>query len=195
MNEAQINELSSLVPRLSERDASFANSLITNFERWGRLSDRQVPWVHKLIARAKGEDRPNHEVIDASAIVNLFRTASQHLKYPKVKFTAGEHPVAFVQAGERSRYPGTINVSDGGPWGDNIWYGRITPEGVWEKSPHVTPEIERIVKSFAADPKKTAEVYGVRFGHCCFCSRELTDPVSVELGYGPVCADHYGLPH
>ena len=28
-------------------------------------------------------------------------------------------------------------------------------------------------------------------GRCCRCGRELTHPVSVELGIGPVCGGHY----
>lgn len=32
-------------------------------------------------------------------------------------------------------------------------------------------------------------------GHCSFCQRELTDAGSLEVGYGPICADRWGLPH
>jgi len=129
--------------------------------------------------------------MNVQLILDLFAEAKHHLKYPKVRFTAGNHPVALSLAGERSAHPGDINVTDG----DNTWYGRITTDGVWIKSRAVTPEIESIVEHFAADPARTASVYGLRFNHCCFCARELTDPVSVEVGYGPVCADHFGLPH
>jgi len=31
-------------------------------------------------------------------------------------------------------------------------------------------------------------------GNCCFCRRELTDKRSTEVGYGPICADHFSLP-
>ncbi len=30
---------------------------------------------------------------------------------------------------------------------------------------------------------------------CCFCRRDLTDPVSVTMGYGPICAGRWALPH
>lgn len=30
-------------------------------------------------------------------------------------------------------------------------------------------------------------------GHCCFCSLPLTDERSTAVGYGKVCADHFGL--
>jgi len=31
--------------------------------------------------------------------------------------------------------------------------------------------------------------------HCCFCGRQLLDAHSIEVGYGPICADKYMLPH
>lgn len=30
---------------------------------------------------------------------------------------------------------------------------------------------------------------------CSFCGLALTDEGSVEVGYGPVCAKRWGLPH
>jgi hypothetical protein len=29
--------------------------------------------------------------------------------------------------------------------------------------------------------------FGRETGHCMICSKELTDPVSIEMGIGPVC--------
>jgi hypothetical protein len=39
-----------------------------------------------------------------------------------------------------------------------------------------------------------AAAFGHATGHCVYCSRELTDDRSVEVGYGPVCAEKNGLP-
>lgn len=41
---------------------------------------------------------------------------------------------------------------------------------------------------------KEAADFGHAYGICVFCSRELTDPRSVHMGYGPVCADYHSLP-
>lgn len=45
----------------------------------------------------------------------------------------------------------------------------------------------------AVDPEGTAAAYGHLTGACCFCRRALSDERSVSVGYGPVCADHFGL--
>lgn len=41
---------------------------------------------------------------------------------------------------------------------------------------------------------KEAASFGALTGRCVFCDRELTDERSIEVGYGPVCAERNGLP-
>ena len=41
----------------------------------------------------------------------------------------------------------------------------------------------------------TAREFGRNTAHCCFCGAGLSDPESVQAGYGPTCAQHWGLPH
>lgn len=40
-----------------------------------------------------------------------------------------------------------------------------------------------------------AALHGKMTGKCCFCNSPLIDQKSTDVGYGPVCAKHYGLPH
>jgi hypothetical protein len=35
--------------------------------------------------------------------------------------------------------------------------------------------------------------YGRATGSCSCCGRELTDPVSIEAGIGPICAGRFGF--
>lgn len=44
-----------------------------------------------------------------------------------------------------------------------------------------------------ADRYKGLKVTFVKDVHCCYCSKNLTHPESERRGYGPVCADKYGL--
>lgn len=73
-------------------------------------------------------------------------------------------------------------------------YGEILNGGDWEQPTRLNPEIVTIVKQIENDPIAYAKEHGYKTGRCCFCSRKLTDPKSVDVGYGPVCAEHYGLP-
>lgn len=50
------------------------------------------------------------------------------------------------------------------------------------------------VRQITADDKMTLEQacdYGIQFGVCCVCGRELTDEKSVAMGIGPTCAKRF----
>jgi hypothetical protein len=40
--------------------------------------------------------------------------------------------------------------------------------------------------------EEQAAMFGKKTGHCCICSKLLTNPESVAKGIGPVCADNMG---
>lgn len=49
-----------------------------------------------------------------------------------------------------------------------------------------------LIEEFEADPLAAARKYGKLSGRCCSCGRDLTDPVSIENGIGPICATKFG---
>ena len=51
---------------------------------------------------------------------------------------------------------------------------------------------EFIFKAIAHDPRAASTRYGIELGHCGVCGRTLTDPNSIALGIGPVCAGRMG---
>jgi hypothetical protein len=51
-----------------------------------------------------------------------------------------------------------------------------------------TGEVEAILKLVNLDPEAAAAADGRASGRCCVCSRDLTDPASIERGIGPICA-------
>ena len=89
-------------------------------------------------------------------------------------------------------------MTDGKAFGNNTWYGRVDTAGKFEMSPKVDTQtasaIVALLVNFATNPAKVASLYGKHTGHCCFCARTLTDARSVSVGYGPICADKFGLP-
>ena len=44
------------------------------------------------------------------------------------------------------------------------------------------------------DPLQAAKAHAALTGECSFCGAELSDERSKSVGYGPVCAENYGLP-
>jgi hypothetical protein len=54
--------------------------------------------------------------------------------------------------------------------------------------------VSTILSQLNEDPYAFTKAQGLKYGFCCFCGRELTDPLSVAAGYGPICAENFGLP-
>lgn len=130
-------------------------------------------------------------VAEQSAIVEFLQRAIRSgLKAPKVRFLApkgGELRLSL--AGNTSKYPGSIQVKVNG-----VWVGRINPDGT-KSGYDLTEELLATINKIALNPAAAAKEYGALMGRCSFCNLQLTDAGSVEVGYGPICAGHYGLPH
>lgn len=176
--------------------SNFAQSLIAGYERNGYLSDKQWTWVDKLADRA--EVQPVTEVIgNFGPMIALFNKASEAgLKFPKVRLDVdGGTKLVLAKCGSRSKHEGAIRATNGAGFNDpdNRYFGMIDTDGRWVPSRDATPAVVEMLKSFAADPAGVAAAYGQRTGSCCFCGRELTDERSTDVGYGPVCAEKYGL--
>jgi hypothetical protein len=54
--------------------------------------------------------------------------------------------------------------------------------------------IRETLAELAANPHEVMQRQGQATTWCCYCGEGLTDPPSVQAGYGPVCARNYGLP-
>ena len=133
-------------------------------------------------------------------LFTIFDNAATKLRFPKIVLEHNGSKIRLVRCGPNSRYQGDINVEV-----DGNWMGRIERDGnvyghgrsiiQLQNSPAPYYDACMHVLQFAADPHKQAAIHGHAYNYCCFCSRELTNAVSVHLGYGPICADKYGLPH
>lgn len=187
-------DLASVIDRLPANDHDFANSLVDQAKRRG-LTERQMFFVNKLVTKAKAGDK-KVEVGSLAATIALFDKAKTHLKNPKVVITVDGQPVRLSIAGARSRQPGTLNVAEPGPFGDAKWYGRVTRDGVFHPTADTAslPGLPAALQRFAQDPATVAAEHGKLTGNCSFCNRPLSDKRSTAVGYGPICADHFGLP-
>lgn len=174
------------------------------------LKDREVPADYAKLASAPFSSKEASTIIShllaqprkpqtAAAtipfegIAKLLQTAKTHLKFPKVRLqTPDGKRVVIGMAGDRAKHPGSLNVTDGGHFGENVWYGRILTDGTYEG--HAPADVIDLLTRFAADPATVAGELGRLIGNCCFCGLPLSDERSTAVGYGQTCAGHYGLP-
>ncbi len=144
-------------------------------------------------------------------LINLFDHAIETLKYPSLTLqTIQDVPLFLCRTGNKSKIGiGNIAIKSSKQYENSIFYGYITREGAWSKATWYPDmlisaetfndltriQIPEILREFAANPANYAAMHGQKFNHCCFCAIELTHPDSVAVGYGPVCAEKWGLPH
>jgi hypothetical protein len=195
----KIEKLQSVLGKLSPRDAKFAADLIGSFYRYKGLTPKQAPWVDTLIGRAEAPkvEQPKVNVGGFEGVIDLFKRAQQHLKYPKIVLQCAGEKVILSVAGPQSKAPGSVNVAGEGYYPNRKWFGRVSPDGQWEPSASIQAQmlsaLQTLLTDFSNDPASVAQKHGQLTGNCCFCNTALTDERSTAVGFGPVCAKHYGL--
>ena len=55
-------------------------------------------------------------------------------------------------------------------------------------------ELMNELEAFMEQPISEGALQGREYGRCCFCNRELDNEGSIFHGYGPICAEKWGLP-
>lgn len=186
------HEVDSKLNTLSAQAVLRAKSGASAFERdlagKSRLSEKQVAWLHVL---AHWATQPKSEVASVGAfpgilaLLNRARDAGK--KFPKIKLDVDGKRV--VLALNRA---GKVNVTDGRPYGENTFYGAIQDDAAFRPSRN-SGAILTVLEALEADPQRVASQHGIATGECCFCARDLTTRESRSVGYGPVCADKFGL--
>jgi len=131
--------------------------------------------------------------IDLKPIADFLLAAkARGLKFPKARFLApGGGELKLSLAGPGSKAPGSIQIVM-----RDIWVGRVEPDGrVVGDSLLQNDVLGHYLLTIAGNPAEAAKAYGSLLCRCSFCGLALADAGSVEVGYGPVCAKKWGLPH
>lgn len=195
--------------------SEFAASLHASLLKYGSLTEKQL--AAALSMRAKQAAREAEKAVAREAVkaqevqaqatvaaietvqptlarmAEAFLTSAAHLEFPKMHLqTEDGLPVVLSRAGAKSQMAGCINITDGKAFGQNIFYGRITPDGkaLYRNAP---ASVIAMLHAFNENPAAEILVQGRRTGRCCCCGRKLTDPVSIANGIGPVCAENWGF--
>jgi hypothetical protein len=190
-----IKELRALISDLSVKNQDFAKSLCEQHDKRGKLSPAQWVWVGKLLEWALVEDEePEAKKLDATGLFKLFEDAKAHgTKWPKLTFSRNGLKIQLSMSGLNAKIPGAVNVTDGKKFGENKWYGRITSDGAYTASHQATEDVQSFLINLVNDPASAIERYGKQSGHCCFCNTKIESENSLKAGYGPVCAEKWGL--
>jgi hypothetical protein len=163
---------------------SFAASLVSQFKRKGELSERQWDAADRMIKKTKATLERKSSMtrsVDVSRVKKLLEAA----KVKKPVFRAAE--LAFSLAPPHGKNVGAVYVKRGPDYQGKIMDGSFIPARGC-----VSATADAVV-AVASDPRGEAVKHGKSTGRCSCCGRELTDPISIEMGIGPICASNWGL--
>lgn len=190
-----IKALEASILSMPAKDVGFATSLVKTFKQYGSLSPKQWYWAKKLAGAEPKTDVEAIAIPHGASLVAWFKEAK--VKHPAVTIQTAHGPVRLKLCGAKSKKPGALAVTDGGPYGANQFYGYVHPSGVFSSSSGVPVHVGQVLKGLATDPIGYVAEHGKKSGACVFCGKSLTDDTSgksLEVGYGPTCAKNYGLP-
>lgn len=131
-------------------------------------------------------------IVNGAPIVALLELARGNgLKFPKVRFAASQSRELLLSlAPMTGRNPGAIYIKVQGEY-----RGMIAADGAMRGDITRDAELITLLTAIGADPARLAREYAAMTSCCSFCGLALSDAGSVEVGYGPICASRYGLPH
>ena len=117
-------------------------------------------------------------VVDDDALRATFdKLLASGLKRVKLRMQGFE--VKPAKAGGKNF--GSLYVTQG-----ETYLGKII-NGRFDCTNACTSEVAGRVAKLVADPMAAIKAYGVEVGQCAICGLELTDPVSISYGIGPIC--------
>ena len=191
--EAFVREHTDLILFLSANEgwSDFFRSMHDQVKDMRPLTERQIAAVRSAMAKiaARREEKAVERAasapkVDVSAIERLFATANASgLKRPVFRADG----IEVSQAAASGRNPGALYVKAGGDY-----QGKIAGGAFLATRTALGSTLGKLL-AVAADPLGQAKLYGRLTGSCSCCGRELTDPVSVANGIGPICQRKWGI--
>jgi hypothetical protein len=158
----------------------------------------QKEWVDKLIDAARNPPPPPPPPpqidlgVSFKPLHDLFGRAKQNkIQFPTIKTQLDDGTkVKLSLASASSTNAGMVYVKKG-----EQFYGKIDSSGhlTIARGVPVCEELHVLVQEIGANPSAAGKVHGNKYDNCMFCGRGLQTTDSVYYGYGPICAEKWGL--
>jgi hypothetical protein len=146
------------------------------------LSDKQIAWLHYLATDKLTQSLNNEDVVGEyqPLVEKMYKAVKNNTR----KF--------------QLRLPG-VNISTipNGPNAGGLYIfvsgsycGKISKDGV----AHFDTLDEDVVNTLLDANEnllQLAKIYGHETGNCSVCGRTLSDPLSIQMGIGPICAQRF----
>lgn len=173
---------------------TFIYSLAQQLFTKGHLSDKQVAAWHRGKQRLEEIRAQRAAEAEARKVANVdltpIRTMFDHAKASGLKRTAYRaEGLVLKAAADTGRNPGALYVTSAD---SDEYLGKLVGT-TFHPVRSAPASVGAALQAIAQDPKEAAVRWGRKTGTCSCCGRELTDPNSVALGIGPICAQKWGF--
>lgn len=157
---------------------SFAMSLVSR----KKLTDKQIAWMHYLATENVKETDQNQESDRGEYydLVTKMYSASGACSKLQVRL-----PGITLSTVNRGPNVGCIYIYE-----NKVYVGKITHSGVLKGN--VSEDVKNLLEDANDNLLQLAKIYGHETGNCSICGRTLSDPLSVQMGIGPICAKRFG---
>lgn len=164
------------------------NNFAMNLAEAKKPSAKQIAWIHFLATEhLKKELEVENQTTDEQ--VKVYKNIIEKM-YSKVKSNSRQFvlnlPAGFTfKTVNKGPNVGCVYVFE-----NDTYLGKITKEGYL-----YLKQDNEDVKAFLEDAEdnllQLAKIYGHETGRCAVCRRTLSDPLSVQMGIGPICAKRF----
>lgn len=219
----KIEMISLHIDQLPERDRGFAQGICDYYNKHGALSPKQSPYADKFFDKIQNPliPQPNNSYIKttrppsrqstsgALSIISALQTARKEklIAWPRLRYyllpsevvACNFAKIIFKRAGDHSRSEGSCTIvgkKESVESDDTASFllGRIELNGDLLLYPQASPAVIELLERIISGGLHSFVKNGKEVCSCCFCGISLTNFISIHHGYGPICADNYGLP-
>ena len=153
------------------------NTFAMNLVAKKKASEKQIAWMHYLATQ---------DVIDAQTPVEF----GPYKQLVNKMYDAGAYRATKFQV----RLPGiTLSTVNKGAnigcvyvYENNNYVAKITSTG--DLIGNVSEDVKNLLEDANDNLLQLAKIYGHETGTCSICARTLSDPLSIQMGIGPICA-------
>lgn len=199
-----IEALRSNLLRFPPNDRNFISGLIQAANSPRGMTERQEYFLRlkhdrlKEILAESSRAQSTENLSFPKTLALLKKAAENRVQFPAIRLQAGDNRivVSLRKSGKVYILDRDKRVErDGAPL--KLCYAVLNDEAILCKmrgvSSSVFDEIAVALNQFEAHPEKASALSGHATGECCFCGRHLDTAASVAAGYGPICAEKFGL--
>lgn len=142
-----------------------------------KLSEKQIAWIHYLATQNVQELETAQE---DGEFLPLVKKMYESVKTNSRKFHI-HLPGVSVSTVNRGANIGCLYIFE-----NKNYVGKITDNGILKCN--VSEDVKNILLDANDNLLALAKIYGHESGVCAVCHRTLSDPLSVQMGIGPICA-------